>query len=176
MNNQVLEALENRRSIRRFKAEQVSKEDLRAVLKAGTYAPTAAGVQAPYIVAVQDPDTVAQLDKMNAAVLDMPQMAHPYYGAPTILLVLVPREGHAPVEDASLVAGNLMNAAYAVGLGSCWIHRGRQMFDSEEGKELLRKWGLPDDLMGVATIALGYPDGDAPAAVPRKQNYITEIG
>ncbi|MBS6953958.1 MAG: nitroreductase [Enterocloster asparagiformis] len=175
MKQEALEVLKNRRSIRKFKAEQITKEELHTVLEAGTYAPTAAGTQAPFIVAVQNPDTVAKLDAMNAQVLNLPQMQHPYYGAPTILIVLSPRDGHAPVEDASLVAGNLMNAAYAAGLGSCWIHRGREMFESEDGKALLRQWGLPDNLLGVATIALGYPDGASPSAAPRKDHYITEI-
>lgn len=175
MKKEALEVLKNRRSIRKFKPDQVTKEELRTVLEAGTYAPTAAGTQAPVIVAVQNPDTVAKLDSMNAQVLNSPKMPHPYYGAPTILVVLAPKDGHAPVQDASLVAGNLMNAAYAAGLGSCWIHRGKEMFESEDGKALLRQWGLSDNLLGVATIALGYPESTHPDAAPRKNGYIVEI-
>lgn len=175
MKQEALEVLKNRRSIRSFKTDQVSKEELHIILEAGTYAPTAGGTQAPFIVAVQNPDTVAKLNAMNAQVLNLPQMQHPYYGAPTILLVFAPRNGHAPVTDASLVGGNLLNAAYAVGLGTCWIHRGKEMFESEEGKELMQKWGLPDDLICVSTIALGYPAGPQPDAAPRKKDYIMEI-
>ncbi len=175
MNNEALEVLKNRRSIRKFKTEQVTREELNAVLEAGTFAPTGAGTQAPVIVAVRDPEVVKKLDEMNARVLNMPQMPHPYYGAPAILLVLVPRNGITPVEDGSLVAGNLLNAAYAVGLGACWIHRSKEMFDSEEGRELLKEWGLPEDMMGVASIALGYPDCPQPKAAPRKEDYIVWV-
>ena len=175
MNTEVLEALKSRRSIRKFKAEQVSKEELKAVLEAGIYAPTGAGKQEPIIVAVQDAETVAKLDAMNGAILNMEKMPHPYYGAPTILLVLAPRDGITPVQDASLVAGNLLNAAHAVGLGACWIHRSAEMFDSDEGKELLKQWGLSENLMGVASIALGYPDMPQPKAAPRKEDYIVMV-
>lgn len=175
MREQALEVLKNRRSIRKYKEDQVKKEDLALILEAGTYAPTAAGTQAPVIVAVQDPSTIEKLDAMNAKVLNAPQR-HPYYGAPTVLVVLAPRDGYAPVEDGSLAAGNMMNAAYAVGLGSCWIHRARAMFESEEGKELLKEWNIPDNMMGVASIALGYPDCPQPEAAPRKEGYVVSIG
>lgn len=175
MKNEALEVLKNRRSIRKFKSEQISDEELNIVLEAGLLAPSAAGTQTPVIVAVQDPESVKQLASMNAKILNMAQMSNPYYGAPTILLVLAPADAHAPVEDSSLVAGNLMNAAYAVGLGSCWIHRGREMFESEEGKSLLEKWNLPANMTGVATIALGYPDCPKPEAAPRKEGRLTKI-
>jgi len=175
MKQEALEVLKNRRSIRKFKADQITKEELHTVLEAGTYAPTAAGTQAPFIVAIQNPETVARIDAMNARVLNAPQMPHPYYGAPTIILVFAPVDGHAPVADASLVAGNMLNAAYAAGLGSCWIHRGKEMFESEEGKALMQSWGLPDHLICVSTIALGYSAGEQPGAAPRKSNYIIEI-
>ncbi|MCD8215739.1 MAG: nitroreductase [Clostridiales bacterium] len=175
MKKEALEVLENRRSIRKFKAEQIKDSELEAVLKAGTYAPTGMGTQSPVIVAVQKPETVAKIDKMNAEILNMPAMPHPYYGAPTILIVLAPKGGLTYMEDGSLAAGNLMNAAYAVGLGSCWIHRDKEMFESEEGKALLKEWGLPDNLAGVASIALGYPDCPQPKAAKRKDGYVVYV-
>lgn len=175
MKTEALEVLNNRRSIRKFQKTQVNPETLKMVLEAGTYAPTANGNQQPYIVAVQNPEQVAELDRLNGKVLNPNGNVHPYYGAPTILLVLAPKDGIAPVEDASLIAGNLMNAAYAVGLGSCWIHRSKEVFESDEGKELLKKWGLPENMMGVASIALGYPDCEHPKAAPRKENYVIMI-
>ncbi|MCD7947665.1 MAG: nitroreductase [Oscillospiraceae bacterium] len=175
MNQEAVNALKNRRSIRKFKQEQVSEADLNAVLEAGTYAPTAAGTQAPVIVAVQDPATIAKLDAMNAKILNNAQAPHPYYGAPTILLVLVPADGFVPDVDGALVGGNLLNAAYAVGLGSCWIHRSKEMFETAEGKELLKKWGLPETMRGVCSIALGYPDCPHPDAAPRKAEYIVRV-
>lgn len=171
MDNEVLKALRERRSVRQFKAEQITDEQLQAVLEAGAFAPTAMGRQDPWIVAVQNPDTVAQLVKMNAEVLGM--NGNPYYGAPTIVLVFGSRPEAWPnaVYDGSLVLGNMMNAAHAIGLGSCWIHREREMFDTEEGKELMRRFGLPDGLMGIGSIALGYPATQPSAPKARKENY-----
>ena len=99
----------------------------------------------------------------------------PYYGAPTLVIVLADPERGTWVEDGSCVLDNMMNAAHALGLGSCWIHRERQMFDSPEGKDLLKTWGLPETLRGVGSIALGYPDGAAPEPKPRKPGYIVKI-
>ncbi len=176
MKTEVLNALKERRSIRSYKPEQIKREELQAVLEAGTYAPTAAGRQDPVIVAVQNPEIVQKLDELNGKILNMKGHAHPYYGAPTILLVLAPGEGEpAPVEDASLVAGNLMNAAYAAGLGSCWIHRAKEMFELPEGKELLKRFGLPETMRGVASIALGYPNCPLPEAAPRKKDYVVYV-
>lgn len=175
MNNEVLKALKERRSIRSFKPEQITDEELNAVLEAGTYAANSNGSQAPVIVAVQNPELVKQIDEMNGKIVDPTGAFHPYYGAPTIILVLAPENEVAPVEDCSLAAGNMLNAAYAAGLGSCWIHRSKNIFASEEGKALLKQWNLPENLMGVASIALGYADGELPSAAPRKENYILHI-
>ncbi len=175
MINETLTTLKNRRSIRQFKPEQILAEDLQTVLEAGTFAPTGGGKQSPTIVAVQDPATVKQLDEMNAKVLNPKGGIHPYYGAPTIVLVLAPEGFITGVEDASLVAGNIMNAAYSIGLGSCWIHRANEMFASAEGKALLKKWGLSEKLHGVASIALGYQAGEQPTAAKRKEDYLVYI-
>ena len=92
------------------------------------------------------------------------------------LVVLASKERSTCVEDGSLVMGNLMNAAYAVGVGSCWIHRAREVFDSEEGKALLQKWGIKGDYIGVGHCILGYPaDGAVPEAKPRKDDYIVYV-
>ena len=175
MKNEALEVLKNRRSIRRFKPEQISQEVLDIVLEAGTYAPTAAGTQCPVIVAVQDPDQVARLDAMNAGILNNQNIPHPYYGAPTILIVLAPEDAIVSEIDCALAGGNLLNAAYAAGLGSCWIHRSREMFESAEGKALLKQWGLPDTMTAVASIALGYPDCPRQQPAPRKSSYIIKV-
>lgn len=175
MKQEAFEVLKNRRSIRKFKPEQISKEELDAVLEAGAYAPTAAGQQKPVILAVQDPETVAELNRMNAIIMCGQESVQPYYGAPTIVLILAPKDSIAPVEDCSLIAGNIMNAAYAAGLGSCWIHRNKEMFETAEGKALLAKWNLPENMLGVAGIALGYADCGHPEAAPRKDDYIRVI-
>ena len=172
MKNEAIDVLMNRRAIRRFKAEQITGEHLRTVLEAGTYAPTARGMQTPVIVAVQNPDDRRDVSELNAKIQGSD--ADPYYGAPTIILVLAEDDRFAELNGAA-VTTNMLNAAYAVGLGSCWIHRPNEMFRTGEGKALLKKWGMEENLVGVASIALGYADCDAPAPKPRKENYYTII-
>lgn len=174
MENMVLKSLKERRSIRRYEARQVEEDKLRTILEVGTYAATGMNRQSPIMVVVQDPDTREKLRKMNAAIMGNPDM-DPFYGAPTIVIVLADPNIPTCVEDGSLVMGNLMNAAYAVGVDSCWIHRARQEFDSEEGKQLLREWGIKGDYIGVGHCILGYRDCDMPEAKPRKQTYIYRV-
>ena len=167
------EILKNRRSIRKYKSEQVNDAHLDAILEAGLYAASGMNTQNTYMVAVRDKETRDQLSRMNAEV--MGTQSDPFYGAPCVIVVLVDPERYTWIEDGSLVMGNLMQAAYEAGLGSCWIHRAKQMFDSAEGKALLRKWGLPENLKGVGNCILGYPD-EEPAAKPRKEDRIVKIG
>lgn len=174
MKTEALEVLKNRRAIRKYKAEQIAEEELQAVLEAGTYAPTGTGSQGVQIVVVQKPEDIAAVNKLNAAVLGNPD-AHPYYGAPTILLVFETDKCVTHELDGAAVCTNLLNAAYAAGLGSCWIHRCKQMFELTEGKELLKKWGLSESLVGVASVALGYADCPHPEAKPRKADYIVRV-
>ena len=174
MKTEALEVLKNRRAIRKFKPDQVGEDELNAVLEAGTFAPTGGGTQGVQIVAVQTPEYVAAVDALNAKVLGKPEM-HPYYGAPTIILIFETEKSFTHELDGAAVCTNMVNAAYAAGLGSCWIHRCKQMFEMEEGKELLRKWGLPDNLTGVASIALGYADCEQPEAKPRKADYVVRV-
>ena len=170
MDNEVLKALRERRSIRRFKPEQVSDEALQAVLEAGTWAPTAKGLQDPWIVAVQGPDLVARIDRLNGEVWGHPT---PFYGAPTIILVFGTDPAVWPnsLQDGSLVLGNMMLAAHAVGLGSCWINREREMFATPEGKALMRELGVDESLAGIGALALGYPASFPPSVKPRKEGY-----
>ncbi len=167
--NKTLEDIKNRRSIRRYKPEQISREELDAVLSAGICAPTGMNRQSPIIVAVQDRETVKLLSGMNAAVMGAD--SDPFYGAPTVLVVLSDANSRHAVQDGSLVMGNLMNAAKAVGLGSCWIHRAKEVFDTDEGKALLTKLGIEGDYIGIGNCILGYPD-EEPEMKPRKENYV----
>ncbi len=164
--------LKNRRSIRKFQPRQVTDQDLDAVLEAGLYAPSGMNTQNTVLVAVRDPQVRNQLSRMNAKVLG--SSADPFYGAPCVVVVLADPERYTWLEDGSLVMGNLMNAAYAQGLGSCWIHRAQPMFDSPEGKDLLRQWGLSENLKGVGNCILGYPD-EAPEAKPRLPGRILKV-
>lgn len=110
---------------------------------------------------------------MNVEVMGV--TTNPYYDAPTYVLVFVPEDAPNGVQDASLVLENMMLAAHSQGLGSCWIHREREMFATEEGKELMREWGLPEGLIGIGALSLGYPDGEPSPAKPRKEGYARVI-
>lgn len=172
MKNEALEVLRNRRAIRKFKAEQIKKEELDAVIEAGKYAPTGMGKQSPLIVAFQNPETVKKLKKLNAEIMGTD--GDPYYGAPTIIVVFmtdIAYDTEIGILDSAAVCTNMLNAAYAAGLGSCWIHRAKPMFESEKGKEILKECGLPENLRGVCSIALGYADCEHPDPRPRREGY-----
>ena len=168
----MLENLKERRSIRKYKPEQLEDAHLDAILEAGLYAASGMNTQNTIMVAVRDKETRDQLSRMNAAV--MGTESDPFYGAPCVVVVLVEPERYTAVEDGALVMGNLMQAAYDIGVGSCWIHRARQMFESEEGKTLLCKWGLREDLIGVGNCILGYAD-EEPAPKPRREGRIIKV-
>ena len=173
---EALEVLYNRRSIRKFKPEQIKENELDAVLKAGTYGPTGRGLQTPLIVAVQNKEDIKTLNRLSAQI--MGREGEPYYGAPTIILVfytsLAANElfGHL---DAASVTTNMLNAAYAIGLGSCWIHRCHEIFLTDEGKALLKKWNIEEPVVGVTSIALGYADMPNPEPKPRREGYVVKI-
>jgi len=167
--NKAMECLLNRRSVRKYKQEQISKDELGAVLQAGVSAPSAKNLQSAIIVAVQDKEEIAYMSKLNAQIMGV--SSDPFYGAPTVLVVLADANNANAVADGSLVMGNLMNAAYANGLGSCWINRAKELFDMPEGKALLQKWGIEGDYIGIGNCILGYAD-EAPQMKPRKENYV----
>ena len=174
MKEKVLQALTTRRSVRSYQKTQVDEQALQEILEAGRYAATGRGLQSPLMIVVQDTDVREQLRRMNAEIMGTPD-ADPFYGAPTIIIVLADRSVPTCVEDGSLVLGNLMNAAHAVGVDSCWIHRARQEFESEEGKALLRRLGIEGDYIGVGHLILGDRDGELPSPNPRKQNYVYRL-
>ena len=169
MENEVLKAIKERRSIRRFKKEQVTNEQLNTVLEAGTWAPTGMGTQDPFIVAVQDERQKAILSKINAEI--MGTKSDPFYGAPTQVYVFAPADNANNVKDGSLILGTMMLAAHSIGLGSCWINRVDKMVERPEVKELMKSWGLPEGLMGVGSLALGYSESEPHPAKPRKKDY-----
>lgn len=162
-----------RRSIRGYNSDEIPADKLARILEAGTYAPTGRGKQSPQIIAIKDKATRDKISTLNAAIMGTD--SDPYYGAPVIVLVLADGNANTFVEDGSCVLENLMLAAEAEGLGSVWVHREREIFDSEEGKALLREWGLPETLRGVGSIALGYPAVEPREAAQRKADYIKII-
>lgn len=167
--NKTIEDIMTRRSVRKYKPEQITRDELDIVLNAGVAAPTAKNLQSPIIVAVQNREEIAHLSKLNAAVMNVD--ADPFYGAPTVLIILADAHNPNAVPDGALVMGNLLNAAHAIGLGSCWINRAREVFASDEGRALLKKWGIEGDYIGVGNCILGYPD-EEPEMKPRKDNYV----
>ena len=171
---ETLQDIKERRSCRKYLDKQITDEQLNAILEAGTWAATGRGMQSPIMIVVQDRPTLDKLMKMNAAVLGTD--ADVFYGAPTCVIVLADRSRPTCVEDGSLVLGNLMLAAQAVGVSSCWIQRAREEFDSEEGKAMLKAWGIEGDYVGVGHCILGYAaeNGIAPAK-PRKDGYIVRV-
>lgn len=169
--NETLRVIRERRSIRKYKPQQLPDEVLNPILEAGTWAATGKNLQTPVMVVVQDPETIAHMSALNAQILGTPG-ADPFFGAPTVVVVLADATQPNWLQDGSLVMGNLMLAAAASGVGSCWINRAKELFDMPEGKALLQKWGLPETLRGVGNCILGYADGPAPAPKPRKEGWI----
>lgn len=169
MNNALLDLIKTRRSCRHYKAEQISDEELNAVLEAGTYAPTGHGKQDPVIVAVQNPELKARLAKMNAEVMGVD--SNPYYDAPTYLLVFASEDNANAFQDGSCVLENMMLAAHALGLATCWINREYQMFQTEEGKNIMKEIGLKEGLIGIGALPLGYPSREPKPAAERKADW-----
>ena len=163
-----------RRSVRSYTDEIPPMEVIEEICKAGTYAPTGMNRQAPVIVAVTNREVRDRLSKLNAAVFGPDNDMDPFYGAPVVLVVLADTTAARTwKEDGSLVMGNLLNAAHAKGLGSCWIHRAKEVFETEEGKAILKDAGIENEnLVGIGNCILGYTAGDYPEAAPRKDNYI----
>lgn len=171
--NNTLETLKTRRAIRQYQDRMPEKALLDQVLEAGTYAPTGRGKQAPIIVAVTNKEVRDRLSQLNAQVMGSDK--DPFYGAPVVLVVLANRDMPTYLYDGSLVMGNLMNAAHALGLGSCWIHRAKEVFDMPEGKEMLKEWGIEGDYEGIGNCIIGYTEGEMPEAAPRKADYIYHV-
>ena len=171
--NETLQILKNRRSCKSYQARQITDAELDAVLEAGTYAPTGRNQQSPILVAIQDKETIAKLSKLNASIMGAD--IDPFYGAPTVVVVLADKNWPTRVYDGSCVMENLMVAAESLGLGSRWIHRAKEEFESEEGRALLKSWGIEGEYEGIGHCLLGYWAGEKPAAPPRKANYIYKV-
>ena len=159
-----------RRSIRKFKSDMVPKEIIEKIIEAGVYAPTGMNRQSPIIIAVTNKELRDRLSAMNAKVLNMD--TDPFYTAPVVLIVLADKDMFTYLYDGSLVMANLLNAAHACGISSCWIHRAKEEFETEEGKEILKSLGIEGNYEGIGHCILGYADCEEPEAAPRKENYV----
>ncbi len=170
----ILECMETRRSVRAYLPNAVPEEKLERILRAGLYAASGMGRQSAMILCVTDKALRDRLMRMNAAIMGTPEK-DPFYGAPCVLVVLADRSIPTAVYDGSLVLGNMMLAAHAEGLGSCWIHRAREEFDSDEGKAILHDLGVKGDYEGVGHLIVGYADGAEPEAKPRREGRVLRV-
>ena len=170
--NETLKTLESRRSCRSFKPDMVKEEDLKAILEAGTYAATGMGKQSPIIIAVTDKTLRDEISEENRKIGGWGEGFDPFYGAPVILIVLADKNVPTYIYDGSLVMGNLMNAAESLGVANIWIHRAKEEFESDFGKNILKKLGIEGDYEGIGHCALGYAAKDPNGPAPRKDNYV----
>ncbi|MDD3414182.1 MAG: nitroreductase [Lachnospiraceae bacterium] len=169
----LLKRMQTRRSIRKYKTDMIPRDIIDKIVTAGTYAATAMNKQSPIIIAVTNKEMRDKLSRMNAEVMESD--GDPFYGAPVVLIVLADKTIANRVYDGSLVMGNLMLAAHVLGIGSCWIHRAKQEFETEEGKEILKSLGITGEYEGIGHCILGYVDGEYPQASARKENWVYYI-
>ena len=170
--NEIIKAMKERRSIRKFKSDMVSKDDINKIIEAGLYAANGMGRQAVITVAVTDKKLRDKIAEDNRKIGGWDKGFDPFYGAPVILIVLAEKDWRNRVYDGSLVIGNMMLAAHSLGLGSIWIHRAKEEFETDEYKKLLKDIGVEGEWEGIGHCAIGYIDGDIPKAAPRKENRV----
>lgn len=171
---ETLEDLKTRRSCRKYQQKQIKQEELDAIIEAGKYAPTGAGKQSPKMVVIQDKKIIAEISKLNAEIFGT--TSDPFYGAPTVIVVFSDKNIPTHVEDGALVMGNLLNAAHALGIDSCYIYRAKEVFETKKGKALMKEWGLSENYVGIGNCILGYgAEGGISPAAPRKSDYVITI-
>ena len=168
--NDTLELMKTRRSVRKFKSEPVPMDLIEKITEAGTYAANGRNRQTPIVIAVTDKDVLEKLRKTNAEIMGVD--TDPFYGAAAVLVVVASKEYATYTYDGSLVMGNLMLAAHALGVSSCWIHRAKETFEMEEWKQWLASLGLEGEYEGIGNCAIGYVDGEYPPVIPRKDGRI----
>lgn len=170
--NEIIQAMETRRSIRKFKPDLPARAQIDQILEAGLYAASGRGSQGVITVAVTNPELRDRLSAINCKIGGWDAAFDPFYGAPVVLIVLADKNRPTCVYDGSLVMGNLMLAAHALGLGSCWIHRAKETFETEEFRRLLEELGIQGEYEGIGHCVVGYPAGDTPKAAERKDGRI----
>ena len=170
--NETIKTLLERRSVKKYLSKPVEQEFIDLVLKAGTYAPTGRNRQPVKILAITDGQVCDELRKLNAKIMGMDEAFDPFYNAPVVLVVLADPSVSTYLYDGSLVMGNMMIAAHSLGLGSCWIHRAKEEFQTDYGKNLLKSLGIDGEWEGIGHCLLGYADGPLPEARPRKDGWV----
>ena len=173
--NPVLDAIKSRRSIRKFKPDMVPQDVIDQIVEAGLYAASGMGKQSTKIIVVTNKEFRDKLSAINGKIMGQPAGMDPFYGAPVVLIVLADKDWFTGIYDGSLVMGNLMLAAHALGVGSCWIHRAKEEFDIPEFKELLKSLGIEGNWEGIGHCVLGYINGTPAAPSLRKENRVYHI-
>lgn len=173
--SRVLECIKERRSIRKYKPDMVPQEIIQQIIEAGLYAANGRGLQSSIIIQVTNQKLRDEISNINCKIMGREEGFDPFYGAPVILIVLAKKDCPTYVYDGSLVMGNLMLAAHDLGIGSCWIHRAKEEFESQWGKELLKSLGIEEEYEGIGHCALGYAGGEAVKAANRKENRVYYI-
>ena len=168
--NEVIKNMLTRVSVRGFKPDMIPSETLELILEAGKSAPTGRNKQSPIIIAVTNKSLRDKLSKKNAEIMGTD--TDPFYGAPVILIVLADKSVPTYIYDGTLVMENLMLSAHSLGVASCWIHRAKEEFEGDFGKEILTSLGIEGDYEGIGHIALGYAKDEPPAPKQRKSNYV----
>ncbi len=168
--NEFTKKLCERRSVRKYTDKMPSAEIIDEIIKAGTYAASGMNRQDTIIVAIKDKKIRDELARDNAAIMAWDR--DPFYGAPVILVVLASKDCPTGIYDGSLVMGNLMNAAHALGVSSCWIHRAKETFEMPKWKEWLKSIGVKGEYEGIGNCILGYCDGEYPETLPRKDGRV----
>lgn len=172
--NEIINNIKTRRSIKKYKNVEVSQELVDIITDAGTYAPSGMNKQSPIILEITNKDMRDKLSRINAQVAGMPDNFDPFYNAPVVLVVLADKSIPTYIYDGSLVMENMMLTAHSLGLGSCWIHRAKETFETDEGKQILQDLGINGDYEGIGNCIIGYSDIE-PITQPRKENYIYRI-
>lgn len=170
--NDIIKAMEERRSIRKFKLDMPDKKDLDEIINAGLYAANGRGQQAAIIIAVTNKEMRDRISASNSKIGGWDNGFDPFYGAPAILIVLADKKRSTYVYDGSLCLGNMMLAAHSLGLGSIWIHRAKEEFETDEYKKLLSDIGVSGEWEGIGHCAVGYIDGEPPKAAERRDGRV----
>ena len=170
--NEVLKAIENRRSVRKFKPDLPAKESIDAVVQAGLQAASGKNEQAAMVLVVTDKALRDEISRDNCAIGGWQEGFDPFYGAPAILIVLGRKDFPTYLYDGSLMLGNMMLAAHSLGLANIWIHRAKEEFETEKYQNLLKQHGIEGEWEGIGHLALGFAAGDLPQAHPIKEGRV----
>lgn len=172
--NETVRVLKERRSIRKYKDKQITEEELNTILECGMYAPSGKNKQSGLIVVIQNKDLISKIAKINASFVNKEGL-NPFYDAPTLIIVFADKNISTYVQDGSAIITNMINAAYSIGVSSCWIHRAKETFETEEGKKLMKEWNIPSNYEGIGNCVLGYSDCENINPFPRKENYVIKV-